>query len=348
MVTYITTYNLSEVSGPSVNENSFIKYLRKYNDNILCGIFSFNKDNKKYSSLGKIISQNLFLYKNIKHPGQKTALILRLDLFPFALFFLNKNNFNGVFLKTAGDGRYRVLGQKKFGRFFVNIQTFIIKSNMHKFSGFDCVTKCQAERFNNVFNVVPFVVQNSVDITEFQPPKFSDSSKKIIIGYGGTNAETRGGVEVIKCVNILSNNGIDAGGVITGDYKNYGVLRKMARDLFLEDKIKFTGSVPPEKMKNIISSFSIGVSFLSKEQRGASEQKVRQYFACGVPALLSPSDDNDLFQEKGLALVLNNEINLTTLKTLLSFNRDKIVKYTHQNLSLKAVNDKRLKNWNLI
>ncbi|MDA7731457.1 glycosyltransferase [Flavobacteriaceae bacterium] len=348
MVTYITTYNLSEVSGPSVNENSFIKYLKKYREDILCDSFYFNKENKKNSKLRKIFLQNVFLYKKISNPKQKTSLILRLDLFPFALFFLNKNNFNGVFLKTAGDGRYRVLGQKKFGRFFVNIQKFILKSNMHKFKGIDSVTKCQADRFNDVFNKLPFVVQNSVDILEFQPPKLSDSSKKIIIGYGGTNAETRGGVEVIKCVNILSNNGIDAGGVITGDYKNYGILRKMAKDLFLEDKIKFTGSVPPEEMKNIISSFSIGVSFLSKEQRCASEQKVRQYFSCGVPALLSSSDDNDLFQEKGLALVLNNEINLTTLKTLLSFNRDKIVKYTHQNLSLKAVNDKRLKNWNII
>ena len=122
----------------------------------------------------------------------------------------------------------------------------------------------------------------------------------------------------------------------------------MAKDLFLEDKIKFTGNVQPEKMKDIISSFSIGVSFLSKEQRCASEQKVRQYFSCGVPALLSSSDDNSLFQKEGLAIVVQDEIRLSILKELLTFDKNKIVDYARSNLSLKAINDKRLKNWNII
>lgn len=347
MIKYITTYDLSRVSGPSINEQSFITFLNENHKEILESSCSY-QDNNNRGRIIKVILQNIFLLKEINKTKSKPSLILRLDLFPLSLYFLKKKNFNGIFLKTAGDGKYRVLNEKKYGRFFVYIQKRILKDNLHKFSGIDCVTKCQAKRFQSEFGIKPFVVPNSVDIEKFKPQFQSDSEGKIIVGYGGTNAHTRGGIEVIKIVKILREHDYNAFGVITGDSKDYNNLKEMIYKYDLDNYIELTGTIPADSIPNIIARFSIGVSFLSEEQRCASEQKVRQYFACGVPALLSPSEDNLIFENNDLAIIIDDELNLKSIKKVLALNKVKIRKYAEAHLSLTAINNKRLKNWNLL
>ena len=347
MIKYVTTYNLSNVSGPSVNEQSFITFLKENHREILENYSSYQAPRKE-SRIKKVIRQNIFLLKEISKTESKPSLILRLDLFPFALYLLNKNRFNGVYLKTVGDGRYRVLSEKMFGKILTKIQKRILKDNLHKFSGVDSVTKCQANRFYTEFGVKPFVVPNSVDIEKFKPQSQSNTKEEIIVGYGGTNAHTRGGIEVIKTVKILREHNYKAFGIITGNPKDYDNLKELINEFNLVNYVELTGTVLPDIIPNIIASFSLGISFLSEEQRCASEQKVRQYFACGVPALLSPSEDNMIFEKNHLAIIIDKEPSLKSIEKALALDRMKIRKYAETHLRLNAINNERLNNWNLL
>lgn len=347
MIKYVTTYDLSSVSGPCVNEQSFITFLKEnHKENVKS--YSSYKAHKKENRIKKFILQNIFLFREISKTKSRPSLILRLDLFPLSLYLLKKNRFNGVYLKTAGDGKYRVLNEKMFGKVFVKIQKRILKDNIHKFSGVDCVSKCQAERFYSEFGIKPFVVPNSVDVQKFKPQSQSNKKEKIIIGYGGTNAQTRGGIEVIKTVKILREHNYPAFGIITGDSKDYNNLKEMINEYNLDSYVELTGTVSPDSIPEIIASFSIGISFLTKEQRCASEQKVRQYFACGVPALLSPSEDNEVFENNDLAVIIDEDLSIESIEKALALDRVKIRKYAETHLRLDVINNTRLKNWNLL
>ena len=102
-------------------------------------------------------------------------------------------------------------------------------------------------------------------------------------------------------------------------------------------------------MPKVIGTFTIGVSMLTEEQRCASEQKLRQYFACGVPALMSPSDDNRYFEENGLGACCENVelLEVTELLSLTKLDRVKIIDFAHQNLSLEVINRQRMQNFDL-
>jgi len=78
------------------------------------------------------------------------------------------------------------------------------------------------------------------------------------------------------------------GVVILGDGKNLHTLKERATALGISDQVMFAGSVPYETVPDWINALDVGVSFLKPAHSGASEQKVRQYLACGIPVVVSP------------------------------------------------------------
>jgi glycosyltransferase involved in cell wall biosynthesis len=154
------------------------------------------------------------------------------------------------------------------------------------------------------------VVENATNVERFQPSgklgppphPFLEASHPVI-GYVGGVPWERGGVQIIKAIaRLRSSHPSIVGVVVGGAGPMLEMLRQLARELEVESNCLVVGQVPYEQVARWINWFDIGVAMDLPERAGvvgSSNQKIRQYLACGKPVIASSGvneflDENDL------------------------------------------------------
>ena len=136
------------------------------------------------------------------------------------------------------------------------------------------------------------VVPNGVDTGLLKPAPLDEAKKALglkgnVLGYVGS-LEHWVDLETV----VLALPGLDASLLIVGPglFTDYGeMIKRMAKDLGVEDRLIFTGSVRYEELGKYISAMDIGLNPLKKMKKNEITigGKVFNYLACGRPVLSS-------------------------------------------------------------
>jgi len=136
------------------------------------------------------------------------------------------------------------------------------------------------------------VIPNGVDAEVLKPIPAEDAKRDLgldgqVIGYVGSLEHW---VDLETVVEALPELDVTLLVVGPGLFTDYGdLIKKMAADLGVSDKIKFTGAVKYSDLSRYISAMDIGLNPLKKMKKNeyAAGGKVFNYLACGRPVLSS-------------------------------------------------------------
>ncbi len=136
------------------------------------------------------------------------------------------------------------------------------------------------------------VIPNGVDTKVLKPIPAEEAKRALglkgsVIGYVGSLEHW---VDLETVVEALPK--LDATLLVVGPglFTDYGdLIKKMAEDLGVSDKIRFTGAVRYSELSQYISAMDIGLNPLKKMKKNeyAAGGKVFNYLACGRPVLSS-------------------------------------------------------------
>lgn len=167
----------------------------------------------------------------------------------------------------------------------------IIKYNLKKA---DCilstsnVMKKETQKYTNKnITVTPF----GVDISKFVPLKNKETRDELVIGTI-KSLEKKYGIEyLIKAFKKVkdANSGIKLKLVIGGKGSQEEYLKKLCRELNIENDVNFLGFINQSQVVNYLQSFDIAVfsSVLDSESFGVAAVEAQ---ACGVPVIVTDVD----------------------------------------------------------
>jgi len=310
---YISDVDISLGKGPSVNEFEFVDALLRYDgidsrvviprpsgsvrnmDGRLSYILPFSVSKRNVLSLacfevaffGYVIA-NIALFR-------RSFLITRISFFPAALFLVCSIISGRFHVKTVGDGSFRYLRNYPLSRILVPLHRLMYRRIVKHAASVDMVTETHRQEFGKNIGFIDkcHVVPNMVNTDVFMPmdrlearKKFGLSEYEYIYGYVGNDPIHRGAKEAIDALYILREKGVNVAVVIVGGVKP-GELESVVKGRPLEHIHTF-GQIEYGKVPEAMNCLDVGVSFLPEWHRGASEQKVRQYLACGVVPVVTP------------------------------------------------------------
>lgn len=136
------------------------------------------------------------------------------------------------------------------------------------------------------------VIPNGVDTQVLKPIPAVEAKRSLglqgkVIGYVGSLEHW---VDLETVVRALPRLDVTLLVVGPGLFTDYGdLIKKMAEDLEVSDKIKFTGAVKYSELGKYISAMDIGLNPLKKMKKNeyAAGGKVFNYLSCGRPVLSS-------------------------------------------------------------
>lgn len=140
-----------------------------------------------------------------------------------------------------------------------------------------------------------FKVQVGADLERFNPNIAGDVIKKrynlnkpVVLYLGQLNGAQYASL-FIKAAKIILNEGAKADFMIVGDGLKLGEPKKMASDLFLDDKIIFTGAIEHDQVPEYIAACDVAVACFEDNDitRCKSPLKIVEYLACGKPVVAS-------------------------------------------------------------
>lgn len=380
-ILYLSFIDISQPVGPSVNEREFIPSLYKLTDKSTYFIipkpadqieddlplqnitFIPNSRGRKPLLWLKQQLVAVFIVQKTLRDNEFDFMIIRGGLFAFALLFITGRLSIPFALKTAGSGRFEVFKRKNaLIRMLYPLNQFMFKKLVRRASVIDVVSDIQKKSLEEITGVKDKIhfVDNGVNIERFFPQDKFVCRKKMgldkfdqIIGYVGGLPWERGGLQIIKAMPGLLKKYPNMGGVIVGggSKNKMDILYNKAEELGVSNNIVFAGVVPFEKVNDYINSFDIGVSQLYPESQGASEQKVRQYLACGKPVIVSPGAVNNFVESEELGYIVldpydNDEFLIKVEQVLTRVKQEdlssNIRKYAINNLSVDARVKQRL------
>jgi glycosyltransferase involved in cell wall biosynthesis len=136
------------------------------------------------------------------------------------------------------------------------------------------------------------VIPNGVDTRVLKPMPMQEAKKSLglagpVLGYVGSLEHW---VDLETVVQALPDLDVTLLVVGPGLFTDYGsMIKKMAEDLGVANKVVFTGAVKYEELSRYISAMDIGLNPLKmmKKNEYAAGGKVFNYLACGRPVLSS-------------------------------------------------------------
>ena len=152
------------------------------------------------------------------------------------------------------------------------------------------VNQSIADLFEKEYGVQVAVVRNIPPLLPKPEKTFNrklpDYKPFVLLQGSGINIQ-RGGEELVQAMQFVDHARL----LIVGGGDVIGILKKMADDLYLNDKITFIPKVPFEALRYYTSKASLGVS-LEKDTnvnyRVMLPNKLFEYIHAGVPVLVSP------------------------------------------------------------
>lgn len=333
-ILYLSFIDISQPIGPSVNEREFIPSLYKLTENqahfIIPKPLGSVDDDLPLQSITFIpnskgrkplhwLKQQYSAVKVAKKTLQSNEfdlMVIRGGLLAFALLLITSQLKIPFALKTAGSGRFDVFSRKNFLiRLLYPLNQFMFKKLVRRASVVDVVSNIQKSSLEEITGVKDriYFVDNGVNTDRFYPQDMHAARKKLglngfdkIIGYVGGSPWERGGLQIIEAMPELLKIYPKLGGVIVGSGSKMDILYGKAKELGVEENIHFAGVVPFEEVVDYINAFDVGISQLYKDKQGSSEQKVRQYLACGKPVIVSPGAVNNFVEDEKLGHIVSD------------------------------------------
>lgn len=333
-ILYFSFIDISLPKGPSVNEREFILSLAKttkqeahfvipkpkfpIDDTLPLDNITFLNE-AKIQQINKKIRQQTQAVRLINHLIKEKnfdLMIIRGGLFGFAIRQITKHNNLPYAMKTAGSGQFNIFKEKNFLiQSLYPINQKIFKKIINDAIAVDVVSSIQKEsleRLTGAKGKIHFI-DNGVNTDRFYIKEKSQVRKNLglshfkhIIGYVGGSPWERGGLQIIESIPMLLQEFPNIGGVIVGGGAKMSILYNRAKELNIEKHIVFVGIIPFEEVNDYINTFDVGISQLYKEKQGSSEQKVRQYLACGKPIIVSPGAVNNFVETEKLGFIVKD------------------------------------------
>ena len=370
-ILYISYVDVSLTKGPSANEREFIPSLYSLKgedahfvipepeDKLPIDIFKgavtlmpSSKGRKPHLWIKQQFKLISIVNKLLKD-GNIDLIIMRPDVFAFALRTIVKKNNIPYALKTAGSGKFDVFRRKGWlFRSLYSINQKIFMDLVRNSIVTDVVSPSQRDSLvaltgvadkvyfvDNGVNTDRFYIKDKIEVKD----KLGLSKYDKIVGYAGNFPWERGGMQIVEALPKLVKKFPKIGGVILGSGDKMHLLFDRAKELGVEDHVVFPGSVDYTKVVDYINSFDVAVSQRYEDTQSASELKVRQYLACGKPTIVSPSTTNNFIQDNSFGFVVDSN-DFTTfgerVADILSYREDytkesseRIRKYAEEHLS---------------
>jgi glycosyltransferase involved in cell wall biosynthesis len=219
-------------------------------------------------------------------------------------------------LKTAGDLSFGAFyGNHRGGRLLARLNQAMVDRIVQGATCIDFVSTAQRELARDLYPDLEdrlHVVDNGVDLDQFRPAPgasvrsslgFGDSD--IVIGYVGNLPMQRGGKEVIDTVAHLQHLG-NVKGLVVGDSGEAVACRRHAEERSVSDRVVVYGEADYGDVADLMAAMDVGLSILRSKERGASEQKVRQYLATGL-CVVGTRGSNDFLAGMDFARVVASE-----------------------------------------
>lgn len=388
-ILYITSIDISLPKGPSINEREFIWSLYdKFHENVHFLITGFQRpvpetDHYHKTFLTKInkkrpltyLHHQIDLYQKgswLLNNNSFDLIVVRIELLSIGLFFLIRkfhipyaikhlSGYPRNFLKTQK-------GKKLFvGRIIAPLDESLMSWFARNTIAADACTEGHINGALSNFGIErdkiflidnatntgrlrtkdKYVARNQCGLSHFDP----------IVGFVGGRPWERGGMEMIRVAAHLIRMFPRIGFVIVGGGDGMETLFEAAEKAGVKEHFVFPGIVPYDNVPEYINSFDVGIAFDRTDiinEIGNSNQKIRQYIACGKPVITSPSG-SDFVVENGLGSVIHHqdiEQIANQLVRWLSLNEfekqeheKKAVAYAREHLSITNALEKRLEFW---
>jgi glycosyltransferase involved in cell wall biosynthesis len=135
------------------------------------------------------------------------------------------------------------------------------------------------------------VVPNGVDVEAFTPDRprgalrelLGASRGELLIGWLGSLSPGRGAEEFLRVLALALPQAGRVRGVVIGDGPLAGQCRALAKEVGLAGRVDFLGSVPHERVPDILVDLDVAVaSYPDQEGFYFSPLKVAEYLACGL------------------------------------------------------------------
>lgn len=228
----------------------------------------------------------------------------------------------------------------------------------------DVVSKAQRDTLRQITGEDEKIVwiDNGVITYHFCPQPTLEARKDLnldpkfttIMGYAGNFPWERGGMQIVEALPELAVNYPAIGALILGSGSQMHLLYDRAKHLGVYDRSIFVGQVDYEKVPQYINAMDIGVSLRYEDTQHASELKVRQYLACGKPAIVTPGG-NDFVEQEQIGFIVNpydKDAFVKAAEKILRLDEEaynaisyRAREYAKQNLSYRSKVEQRLKLW---
>jgi glycosyltransferase involved in cell wall biosynthesis len=333
-VLYATTVDVSESNGPGVNEREFTQALQRRFGSAVAFVLPTPAHGALAQGTARVFHFRAFRARafylvnqlqmlrtllRVNREIRPSLVVSRCGDLPLGLALFARLVKVPIALKTLGDPTMTYLCAKPgykgvIARALRPLNLWAYQTLIDRSVSVDCCTPQLVARNVNFLKQVDSaklsVVENATNVERFQPagklqpaPHPALEASHPVVGYVGGVPWERGGVQIIKAIALLRNSYPSILGVIVGGAgPMLESLRELSRELDVEANCLIVGQVAYEQVADWINWFDIGVAMDLPERAGvvgSSNQKIRQYLACGKPVIASSGvneflDLNDL------------------------------------------------------
>jgi glycosyltransferase involved in cell wall biosynthesis len=179
-----------------------------------------------------------------------------------------------------------------FGRLVKGVVSFITKYNLRHARSAITVTNELSEFLQDLGIKDITVIPNGVDTRVLRPMPMEEAKRVLglkgnVLGYVGSLEHWVDLETVVQALPKLDATLLVVGPGLFTDYGN--LIKKMAEELGVADRVIFTGAVKYSELSRYISAMDIGLNPLKmmKKNEYAAGGKVFNYLSCGRPVLSS-------------------------------------------------------------
>jgi glycosyltransferase involved in cell wall biosynthesis len=380
-ILYISSVDVSLGNGPAVNELEFIVALhgaigerahfliprpqRSVADlpTPACTFVRPHHGHQPIPSLIHMVDQ-IGAASRLISAGRFDLLVFRLDVAPLVPLAITSRHRVPYALKTLGATSLNVLERLPvIGRPLAAANRRLVRGLVQRAIAADAASVSHVEALRDALDAGRDTItwiDNSVNTRRFFPTPTLGARREVgldrfdpIAGYVGNVPHERGGRQLVEVAPRLLKLYPRLGILVLGDGEGVPGLARRADELDVAEHCVFTGHVPFERVPAYVNALDVGVSFLLPRSQVASEQKVRQYVACGKPVIATTPGGNDFVVREGLgSLVRYDDLDAIAaeLDRWLSLGEraafaSRAVRYACEHLSVDQAVRQRLALW---
>ncbi len=328
---YVSLEDVSRPVGPGVNEREFMNVLlRRFGERARVLVPTphgacTEVDDQRVTTFDAARRSNLpsYLHKlrllehqidTLLRNKSFDLVVARLAPFPFALLPVLKHSVPLV-IKTLGPGMKNTFSQRntlkaRAARLLSMPDELLLRLLVNNSIAVDSCTEQLMSLQKGRFGTDPekfFLVENATNVERFSPEDAMAIKQRMgldpnapTIGYVGGLPAERGGRQMLDVCARLTTDFPSLTVVIVGGDEQHALYRQ-ACQLGIEDRVLLPGVVAYENVPDYVRCFDIGFAFDRPDRLntiGNSNQKVRQYLACGIAVVTSVESDSPLVRQR--------------------------------------------------